>query len=143
MKILDARGKENARWALAQLSRRAQPDRKVRDTVGRIIAEVRKGGDAALVKIQNRFSVKKIRKAELGVKGKFRAPAAEVKKALGLAEKNISDFAKATRPQAWKRRNAQGAITGENFPALGRVGVYVPGGDGSACLDDSHDGRAG
>ncbi|NDB96355.1 MAG: histidinol dehydrogenase, partial [Verrucomicrobia bacterium] len=128
MKILDARGKENARWALAQLSRRAQPDRKVRDTVERIIAKVRKGGDAALVKIQNRFSVKKIRKAELRVKGKFRAPSAEVKKALGLAEKNISDFAKATRPQAWKRRNAQGATTGENFPALGRVGVYVPGG---------------
>jgi histidinol dehydrogenase len=128
MKILDARGKENARWALAQLSRRAQPDRKVRDTVERIIAEVRKGGDAALVKIQNRFSVKKIRKAELRLKGKFRAPSAEVKKALGSAEKNISDFAKATRPQAWKRRNAQGATTGENFPALGRVGVYVPGG---------------
>jgi histidinol dehydrogenase len=128
MKILDARGKENAEWALGQLTRRAEPDRKVRAAVERIISEVRKGGDVALVKIHNRFALKKIRKNDLKIKGKFRAPSAEVRRALALAEKNISAFAQATRPRAWKKRNAQGASTGENFPALGRVGVYVPGG---------------
>jgi histidinol dehydrogenase len=128
MKILDARGKENAEWTLRQLTRRAEPDRKVRAAVERIISEVRKGGDVALVKIHNRFALKKIRRNELKIKGKFRAPSAEVRRALALAEKNISAFAQATRPRAWKKRNAQGASTGENFPALGRVGVYVPGG---------------
>ena len=128
MKILDARGKVNAVWALGQLSRRALPDQKVRAVVERILGEVRRGGDAAVVKIHNRFAKKKIRKGDLRVRGKFRAPSAEVRRALALAEKNIADFAKATRPVAWRKRNAQGAITGENFPALGRVGVYVPGG---------------
>jgi len=128
MKILDARGKENAEWVQGQLTRRAEPDRKVRVAVERIISEVRKGGDVALVKIHNRFALKKIRRNDLKVKGKFRAPSAEVRRALALAEKNISAFAQATRPRAWKKRNAQGASTGENFPALGRVGVYVPGG---------------
>jgi len=35
MKILDARGKVNAAWALGQLSRRALPDQKVRAVVER------------------------------------------------------------------------------------------------------------
>ena len=68
MKILDARGKENAEWALRQLTRRAEPDRKVRTAVERIISEVRKGGDVALVKIHNRFALKKIRRNDLKVK---------------------------------------------------------------------------
>ena len=49
MKILDARGKVNAAWALDQLSRRALQDQKVRAVVERILGEVRRGGDAAVV----------------------------------------------------------------------------------------------
>jgi histidinol dehydrogenase len=128
MKILDARGKINERWVLPQLTRRPEPDRKVRRAVERILAEVRKGGDTALVRIHNRFAVKKIKKTNLRIRGKFRAPSAEIKRALALAEKNIAEFAQATRPKAWRKKNREGAVTGENFPALGRVGVYVPGG---------------
>lgn len=128
MKILDARGKVNAAWVLAQLTRRAQPDKKVRGVVERILGEVRRGGDLALVKIHNRFAQKKIRKGDLRVKGKFPAPKAEIRRALAQAEENVAKFAQARRPQAWKMKNGQGAVTGENFPALGRVGVYVPGG---------------
>ena len=128
MKILDARGKVNERWVLPQLTRRSEPDRKVRRVVERILAEVRRGGDAALVRIHNRFAPKKINKGHLRVRGKFRAPGREIRRALLLAEKNIAEFARATRPHAWRKRNREGAVTGENFPALGRVGVYVPGG---------------
>ena len=125
MKILDARGKVNAAWALGQLSRKALPDQKVRAVVERILGEVRRGGDAAVVKIHNRFAKKKIRKGDLRVRGQFRAPSAEVRQALALAEKNIADFAKATRPVAWRKRNAQGASTGENFPALGLSLIHI------------------
>jgi len=82
MKILDARGKVNAAWALDQLSRKALPDQKVRAVVERILGEVRRGGDAAVVKIHNRFAKKKIRKGDLRVRGKFRAPSAEERRAL-------------------------------------------------------------
>ena len=128
MKILDARGKTNERWVLPQLLRRPEPDRKVRRTVESILAEVRRGGDAALVRIHNRFAPKKISRNQLRVRGKFRAPPGEIRRALALAERNIAEFAQATRPKAWRKKNREGAVTGENFPALGRVGVYVPGG---------------
>ena len=82
MKILDARGKVNAAWALGQLSRRAMPDQKVRAVVERILGEVRRGGDASVVKIHNRFAKKKIRKGDLRVRPKFGAPSAEVRRAL-------------------------------------------------------------
>ncbi len=128
MTIIDAREKKDAARVVAQLTRRPEPDPEVRAKVEKIIAEVRRGGDAALVRISNRFAAKTIRKADLKVSGKFRAPSGEVKRALALAERNIAEFATATRPRAWAKRNREGASTGENFPALGRVGVYVPGG---------------
>ncbi|NDC80724.1 MAG: histidinol dehydrogenase [Verrucomicrobia bacterium] len=128
MKILDARGKINEAWVLPQLLRRPEPDPKVRRTVESILAEVRRGGDAALVRIHNRFAPKKINRNQLRVRGKFRAPQGEIRRALAQAERNIAEYARATRPKAWRKKNREGALTGENFPALGRVGIYVPGG---------------
>ena len=128
MRILDSRRPKDFARVLGLLTRRPLPETKVRSTVEKILREVERGGDTALVRIHNRFSQKKISKGTLRVKGKFRAPSAKVRAALAVAEANITDFAKTTRPKDWSRRNRQGASVGENFPALGRVGVYVPGG---------------
>ena len=128
MIILDSRRPKDFAKVQALLTRRPTPEIKVRATVEKILREVERGRDAALVRINNRFSGYQITKATLRVKGKFRAPPAKVRQALAAAEANIGDFARATRPRDWSRRNRQGASVGENFPALGRVGVYVPGG---------------
>ena len=128
MRLLDSRRPKDFAKVLGLLTRRPTPEAKVRSAVERILGEVERGGDAALVRIHNRFAKKKISKATLRVKGKFRTPPVRVRAALAAAEANIADFAKATRPKDWSRRNRQGASVGENFPALGRVGVYVPGG---------------
>jgi len=128
MRILDTSVKQDADKVLAELTRTPEPDGRVRAVVEKMILEVRRGGDRALVRIHNRFAQKSIRIAELKIRGRFRAPSAEQRKALALAEKNIAEFAQRTRPKSWVGRNRQGARTGENFPALGRVGVYVPGG---------------
>ena len=128
MRLLDSRRPKDFAKVLGLLTRRPTPEAKVRSAVERILREVERGGDRALVRIQNRFSKKKISKVTLRVKGKFRSPSAKVRAALAAAEANIADFAKTTRPRDWSRRNRQGASVGENFPALGRVGVYVPGG---------------
>ena len=127
MIILDSRRPKDFAKVLALLTRRPTPEIKVRSAVEGILREVERGRDAALIRINNRFSKKKISRATLRVRGKFRAPPAAVRQALAAAEANIADFAKATRPKDWTRRNRQGASVGENFPALGRVGVYVPG----------------
>ncbi|NBT89435.1 MAG: histidinol dehydrogenase [Verrucomicrobia bacterium] len=128
MRILDSRRPEDFAKVLAQLTRRPTPETQVRLAVEKILRKVGRGGDAALIRINNRFSKKKISRSTLRVRGKFRAPPPKVRQALAAAEANIADFAKATRPKDWSRRNRQGARVGENFPALGRVGVYVPGG---------------
>jgi len=128
MRILDSRRPKDFGKVLRLLTRRPAPEPKVRAAVERILRDVERGGDAALVRIHNRFAKKKISKATLRIKGKFRAPPAKLRAALATAEANISDFAKVTRPKNWSRRNRQGASVGESFPALGRVGVYVPGG---------------
>lgn len=128
MRILDSRRPKDFTKVLGLLTRRPEPEAKVRSAVARILREVERGGDAALVRIQNRFSQNRISKATLRVREKFRAPSGKVRAALAVAQANIADFAKATRPKDWFRRNRQGATVGENFPALGRVGVYVPGG---------------
>jgi histidinol dehydrogenase len=128
MRILDSRRPKDFTKVLGLLTRRPEPEAKVRSAVARILREVERGGDAALVRIQNRFSQNRISKATLRVREKFRAPSGKVRAALAVAQANIADFAKATRPKDWSRRNRQGATVGENFPALGRVGVYVPGG---------------
>jgi histidinol dehydrogenase len=112
----------------ALLTRGPTMESKVRSAVERILREVERGGDAAVVRIHNRFSKKKISRGALRVRGIFRAPPARVRQALAAAEENIAGFARATRPKEWSRRNRQGARVGESFPALGRVGVYVPGG---------------
>ena len=128
MRLLDSRRPRDFTKVLGLLTRRPAPEAKVRGAVERILREVERGGDTALIRINNRFSKKRISRATLRVKGKFPAPPAAVRAALAAAEANIGDFAKATRPQNWSRRNRQGARVGESFPALGRVGVYVPGG---------------
>ncbi|NDH86843.1 histidinol dehydrogenase, partial [bacterium] len=128
MRIVDTSKRKDAAKVLAELTRTPEPDGRVRAAVEKIIAEVRRGGDRALVRIHNRFAQKALRVGDLKIRGKFRAPSAQERKALALAEKNIAEFAGRTRPKGWVGRNRQGARTGENFPALGRVGVYVPGG---------------
>ena len=128
MRILDSRRPKDFAKALDLLTRRPMPEAKVCSAVEKILREVERGGDAALVRINNRFSRKKISRATLRVKEKFRAPPGKIRAALAAAEANIADFAQATRPKDWSKKNRQGAGVGENFPALGRVGVYVPGG---------------
>ena len=128
MRLLDSRRPRDFTRVLGLLTRRPAPEAKVRGAVERILREVEKGGDAALIRINNRFSKKKISRTTLQVKGKFPAPPAAVRAALAAAAANIGDFAKATRPTDWSHRNRQGARVGESFPPLGRVGVYVPGG---------------
>ncbi|NDD82035.1 MAG: hypothetical protein EBZ53_05675, partial [Verrucomicrobia bacterium] len=82
MRILDSRQPKDFSRVRALLTRRPTPEARVRSAVERILREVERGGDAALVRIHNRFSKKKISKATLRVKGKFRAPPGKVRVAL-------------------------------------------------------------
>ena len=62
MRILDSRRPKDFAKVLALLTRRPTPEIKVRSAVEKILREVERGGDAALIRINNRFSKKKISK---------------------------------------------------------------------------------
>lgn len=113
---------------LRQLNRTYAPNPDVVQTVRQILAEVKQGGDEALVRINNRFSPTPITRADLPLKSKPKQPSAALRQAIERARRNVEAFHKGHLPKSWMGRNAEGARVGESYAPLDRVGIYVPGG---------------
>jgi len=118
---------------LAELNRQAEPRAEVRETVEEIIADIRKKGDAALLSYVLKFGGPKITTAKIRVTPeeikKARASLSpRVKKALAASIVNVTAFAQKSLRKNWSMKNAQGALVGERFDPLPRVGLYIPGG---------------
>src|SRR6202008_4645639 len=56
-----------------------------------------------------------------------RLPAPE-RRAVSAAHKSIADFHQHALPKNWTAKNDHGALVGEKFDPIRRVGLYVPGG---------------
>ncbi len=113
---------------------------KVEATVSTILADVRLGGDEALIEYAGRFDALK---QEDGTILPLRVTAAEMQEAwdglpgilqdaMQTAAANIRAFAEAQRPEEWTLHPEDGAnaglVTGQIVRPLGSVGCYVPGG---------------
>ena len=108
--------------------------------VQKIIDEVRKGGEQAIINFNIQFS-----KFEANVdlfSMPFRIPSSEIKEAyskvsnevieaLKKAKENIEKFHKAQVPKEWMIEQAPGVMAGQIFRPLESVGLYIPGGDGA------------
>jgi histidinol dehydrogenase len=119
--------------ALVELNRQAEPRTEVRETVTEIITAVRKKGDSALLDFSVKFGGPKLSPAKIRVTAeeikKARASLTpEIKKALASSIANVTAFAKKSLRKNWSMKNAQGAVVGERFDPLPRVGLYIPGG---------------
>lgn len=119
--------------AIARLNRRAEPRNEVRETVAGIIEDLRRRGDAALLHYTAKFGGPKLTPSGIPVTRaeikKARASLSpRVKKALGASIANVTAFAKKSLRRNWSMKNAQGALVGERFDPLPRVGLYIPGG---------------
>jgi len=118
---------------LAELNRQAEPRAEVRETVEKIIADIRKKGDVALLSYVLKFGGPKITAAKIRVTPeeikKARASLSpRVKEALAASIVNVTAFAKKSLRKNWLMKNDQGALVGERFDPLPRVGLYIPGG---------------
>ena len=118
---------------LSRLDRQAEPSAEVRETVSEIITAIRKKGDAALIDYSVKFGGPKIRPSGIRITPeeikKARASLTpDVKKALAASIANVTSFAKKSLRKNWSMKNAQGAVVGERFDPLPRVGLYIPGG---------------
>lgn len=118
---------------LAGFCRTAIVPKEISDSVANILADVRARGDEAVVYYAAKFDGAKLRARDLRVKpaelaaAAKRLPAAD-RRAITAARDSIMAFNRRGLPQDWTATNPHGAMVGEKFDPLRRVGLYVPGG---------------
>lgn len=132
MRLISHKDRDFSRM-LVELNRQAEPRAEVRETVAEVITAVRNKGDAALLAYSVKFGGPKLAPAKIRVTPaeikKARASLSPaVRKALTASIANVTAFAKKSLRRNWSMKNAQGALVGERFDPLPRVGLYVPGG---------------
>jgi len=135
MKLLRTTGRTAIETAkiLAALERRggAALD-AVLSAVERIVADVRKRGDRALLGYAAKFdglagpNALRVTQEEMAAAWKALDPA--LRDALTTAAKQIRDFARRQMPRSWNESNFAGLKTGQLVRPLASVGCYVPSG---------------
>jgi histidinol dehydrogenase len=118
---------------LASLNRESTPDEAVEQSVRDIITEVRRDGDAALIKLAAKFDRATLASGQLRVtpaelKRARKQVESRVRSAIKMAHENVRDFALRSKRENWSGKNRQGVKVGERFDAFERVGIYVPAG---------------
>ncbi|MFH2220008.1 MAG: histidinol dehydrogenase [Pseudomonadota bacterium] len=106
----------------------------VRD-VTRIVTDVRKNGDKALMRYVNRFDSPEMKIASLTVtREEMNAAAKQADRsfvrALNRAAKQIEAFHSAQRSASWMSALRPGALVGQMVNPVDAAGIYVPGGTG-------------
>ncbi len=109
------------------------PSRSVRDRVSKILSEIERNGDEALLKFTEKFdkvrlTARQMRVSEGEVSSAFQKVSKDFIVALKSAIENVSEFYRRQVEKSWKLRRPNGAVIGERIVPLERVGVYVPGG---------------
>jgi histidinol dehydrogenase len=97
----------------------------------RIIEEVRRNGDRALLKYARKFDAlapkQRLRVTKAELRAAWKTAPASLRKALRVAENNIRRFCEWQRPKEWTRLS-NGISLGQLVRPLDSCGCYVPGG---------------
>jgi histidinol dehydrogenase len=105
---------------------------RVEPVVRRILADVRKSGDAALLRYAAKFDGlvygSSLLVSQEEMKAAWQATTPRLQAAMMVARGNILAFAEAQLPQEWTISPVTGVKTGQIVRPLGSVGCYVPGG---------------
>ena len=114
------------------LSRPALKDSALlKDTVTKIVSQVRENKDAAVLSYTKEFDgaeLSSLRLDEALIDNAEAELSATVKLAIDTAYQNIKTFHEAQRPQDIRIETAPGVICEQKHAALEAVGLYIPGG---------------
>src|SRR3989338_7013987 len=107
---------------------------KAAETARRIIDNIKKNGDNALIDYAKKFdgtdlSRNKIQVSKKEIKDACKKVAPSIIKSLKTAAINISKFAEYQLPEEWKKEINKGIIVGQIIRPLDSVGCYAPGGN--------------
>ena len=121
----------------ARLHWSADTDAAVEDAVAKILADVQRRGDAAVLEYTNRFDrleAASMRELELGkaeMKAAFDSLPAPQRDALEQAARRVRAYHEAQKKacgESWSYRDEDGTLLGQKVTPVDRVGIYVPGG---------------
>jgi histidinol dehydrogenase len=105
---------------------------RVERPVRRIVEDVRRGGDRALLAARGHFDgvsrKQPLRIAPGELHRAWEETSPELHAALKLAARNIAEFAKRQLPHEWDIEPVPGVKTGQRVRPLASVGCYVPSG---------------
>ncbi|WP_438311786.1 histidinol dehydrogenase [Sporosarcina sp. FA9] len=109
-------------------------DENIDHAVLEIIRDVRKNGDAALLKYTEQFDKVKLESLLVSKEEFLEAKAlvsTEFVVAIKKAKQNIRAFHEVQKEQSWFVNEENGILLGQKVTALNSVGIYVPGGKAS------------
>lgn len=124
--------KSNYKEVIAGLMNRSEESfKEVDEEVEKIINDVRKNGDKALLKYTEKFdgvALDNIRVPEYEILEAVQAVGEEFISILEEARDNIWDFHSKQLQNSWSNYKSQGIVLGQLINPIERVGIYVPGG---------------
>jgi histidinol dehydrogenase len=104
---------------------------EIEPAVRKIIDDVRRNGDAALLKYAHQFDgldpAEPVRVCESDMKEAWKQAPTQLQTALRKAAKNIRQFCEWQKPKAWTKSRG-GTSLGQMVSPLDSAGCYVPGG---------------
>ncbi|MBL7130638.1 MAG: histidinol dehydrogenase [Candidatus Omnitrophica bacterium] len=129
MKIVKPKSKELEKLYIRFFNQK----KRIKNTVYKIIEDVRLNGDEAVGKYTRRFDKAKLkprqfRVTEGEISAAFQNIPSDFVSALKVIIENVNRFYKKQLKRNWKIKDADGAILGEKFDSIDRVGVYIPAG---------------
>ncbi len=135
-RVLKSQSPEFKKFLAAILARRGSDSGDIDAAVSKIIADVRKRGDHALIDLTARFDRVKLTSKTLRVTPAERQSAInhippEDRRALELAAERIAEFHRRTMEKSFIYRDKSGMRLGQMVQPMRRVGIYVPGGLGA------------
>ena len=105
----------------------------VEEKVKKIIEDVRLLGDEALIKYTRKFdgvkiSVKQLKVSEIEISAAYQNISPNFVSSLKVVIENVNRFYRKALKKSWRIKDAEGALLGENYTPLEKVGVYIPAG---------------
>jgi histidinol dehydrogenase len=137
MQFLDMTDTDFDQKFAAILARGEETSHEVEQVVQKIIADVRKRGDLAVLEYTNRFdrlaaiTVTELEVTDEEIDGAFTRVSAEEIASLKLAVERVTRFHAKQKQQSWLSTEEEDILLGQKVTPLARVGIYVPGGKAS------------
>jgi len=114
-------------------NRRFYKSSRIQEKVRNILEDVRLFGDEALIKYTKKFdhvklSLKRLKVSQIEISGAYQNITPNFVSNLKVIIDNIERFYSKTIKKSWRIKDADGAVLGENYDPIEKVGVYIPAG---------------